>query len=1715
MLRRYGWTAAVRNYVARVRADDRRRGRRPLLGWEPLEDRTNPNTYTVTNTNDSGAGSFRQAILDANAATGADTIRFNIAGDLGEVHTIRPSYIGGGVSLPVITDPVTVDGWSQGGSGYVGPPLVELDGTYATDGSLGSFGLNVQADNVTVRGLTINRYPNVAGNGFGIGVFATASNVWIYGNYLGTDATGAGAAGNGQGGIWIGPAATAVTVGTNADGTNDAAERNVISGNGGNGVLVQGASNVIAGNSIGTNAAGTAALGNAAAGVLIQGGASGNVVGTNGDGSADAAEGNLISGNSQYGVLISGANNNRVAGNFIGTDATGRLAVPNPDAVAIFGATGNVIGTDGSDDPFNANERNVIAGNTGRGIVLSGANVAAGNWIGVDIDGAALGNDYGIQVTEAGGRVGTNADGVADAAERNVISGNTLDGIIIRNVGTTGAVVAGNYIGTDPTGLLARPNHVGIEIILGAYGNTVGGLTAAPGAGAGNLIAGNATTGLYIEGVGTDGNTVQGNLFGLDRTGTVYLPNNFGEWIYNGPRNTLFGGTAAGARNVFASGIQISGGTPTPATDNRVEGNYIGTDAAGTTALVDYAVLLNFTLGTAAVNTIGGTAPGAGNLIGGTAAGIGMSDAAGFVVQGNTIGLNAAGTAGLAGAGAGVELIFDSTGNLIGGTAPGAGNVISGNGGDGVRLTLGSAGNTVQGNLIGTDAAGAAAVPNGASGVVISDGATGNTVGGTAPGAGNVLSGNAHRGVWIIGAGTADNLVAGNVIGLNAAGTAAVGNGFSGVRVDGGAADNTIGGAAAGARNVISGNGKHGVVATGGAARTAILGNYIGTDATGTAALGNTNSGVFVGGATDTRVGGTAPGAGNLLSGNGTHGVRLGGAEGAASGTRIEGNRIGTNAAGTAALPNDNSGVVISNGASGTTVGGPDPAAANTISGNGTFGVHLLIDDEAPPPADNLIAGNRIGTDVSGLLPLGNASDGIRIGFGVENTTIGRPAADDADPLGTYGNVIAANGGRGVSVGDYTSGTAIRGNFIGTDRTRAAALGNAADGVSIDTADVVVGGVADPAEGNVIAHNLGAGVLVVDQGISADGGPRDGNRVRGNAIYRNVGLGIDLGTDLGADGVTPNDPGDLDDGPNARLNFPVLTGAVVADGQLLVSGVARPGDVLDVYAADLTRFGADADDPNGFGQGRAYLGTVAVPAGTAAGYGPKAVNGAEVGSDAATAFTLALPLPAGFALGTPVVATASTPAGTSEFGNNVPVGAAALTLVLDPPAVDEGGTTVLRGAFPVVDPTHAHTVRIDWGDGASEARPVPAGEAAFAVPHRYLDDPAGDGTNFPVSVTVTDDVTGTVQAATAGVAVANVAPRVKVVSAPGASADASRVVLAAAVTDPGPLDTFTYRWVATVNGRVVGAADGPTFTFDRSTAGVSVVTLTVTDDDGGFGTDTAAVVSLTPGDDAVTLAPGDVPAGVDRLVVFALAGNDAVNASALTVPVEVVGGDGNDTVTGGFGNDLLAGGMGNDSIAGGDGDDVIEEGPGSADTIAGGAGNDTLSFKTSSAGVTFSLARADAQPVFADGGGTHYVTASGVENVAGSDFADDLSGGDGDNAIFGGTGRDTIRGGGGNDVIYGGTGTGSDTVGGGAGDVIYGGTGRDTINGAGGNDLIYGGTGTSSDTVGGGAGDVIYGGVGSDTIRGSGTDDVIYGGTGTSSDTVAGGGDDLIFGGAG
>ena len=293
---------------------------------------------------------------------------------------------------------------------------------------------------------------------------------------------------------------------------------------------------------------------------------------------------------------------------------------------------------------------------------------------------------------------------------------------------------------------------------------------------------------------------------------------------------SLAGGPAAFVGNLISGnvkdGIDVSGNT---STENRIQGNFIGTTLNGGVALGN---AVGIALNQAANNSIGGDGPGGGggNLISGNHGdGVDISSATGGnvsgannLVEGNFIGTAIAGGTALGNGGAGVH-VNGASYNFIGGTVANQGNLISGNAGAGVQISssgkipAAGADNLVQQNRIGTNLPGTIALPN-AAGVTIQSG-SGNQIGGVNPNARNIISGNTGAGVSIQGTTTAGNLVQGNYIGTQANGAAALGNGGAGVSIGdrpsgGTAVGDIIGGQAAGAGNLISGNGGDGVQIT-------------------------------------------------------------------------------------------------------------------------------------------------------------------------------------------------------------------------------------------------------------------------------------------------------------------------------------------------------------------------------------------------------------------------------------------------------------------------------------------------------------------------------------------------------------------------------------------------------------------------------------------------------------------------------------------------------------------------------------------------------------------------------------------------------------------------------------------------------------------------------------------------------------------------------------
>ena len=737
--------------------------------------------------------------------------------------------------------------------------MVELNGSSA---GATADGFTVTGDNSEFRGLAINRFGDDAFN-----VDAGAAGTVIAGNHIGTDASGLLDRGNGGSGIDLGTGSGPTLVGGTA-----AEDRNVISGNGNDGIIIfESDGNTIIGNYIGTDITGNAPLPNAADGIALGSTSSNNIIGQPG-------AGNVLSGNTNDGLeLDNDLTGNIIQSNIIGLGADGSTLVPNNrhGLVLYDGVNNTQVGGTG------AGEGNVISGNTQSGVVVDGngnvataGNTLEGNYIGTDVTGTlARGNlAYGIHLF-AGANGNTIGGNIASA--RNLIGGNVGSGIQIDGANSSGNTISGNYVGLDVTGTGAQENTGGGVVLNAAVSTTVGGTTI----GERNVITGNGAAALSIIN-GANLNVVEGNYIGLDKDGAAGVGNRgSGVTITDSPNNTI-GGTVAGAGNVISSnddeGISISGAA---STGNVVWGNLVGLDPTGMAARANLGggVVI---WGAATGNTIGGIAPSAANTISGNlGSGIRLSGAGttGNSVQGNIIGLNTAGSGAVANTAYGVSIQGGASSNTIGGTTAAHRNVLSGNGTSGIEMTgAGTDANTVEGNYVGLNAAGDAAIPNGA-GIRISTGPQSNVIGGTAVGAGNVISGNTGDGVYLWNPGTELNDVQGNLIGTDPTGTGSIAN-LRGIHLGFGAVNNTIGGATAAHRNVISGNTTTGVIIeSSGAADNAVIGNYIGVDSTGTGNLGNGGDGVYLqGGTSGNAIGGSAATMANVIAFNGADGIRVG-----------------------------------------------------------------------------------------------------------------------------------------------------------------------------------------------------------------------------------------------------------------------------------------------------------------------------------------------------------------------------------------------------------------------------------------------------------------------------------------------------------------------------------------------------------------------------------------------------------------------------------------------------------------------------------------------------------------------------------------------------------------------------------------------------------------------------------------------------------------------
>lgn len=1014
--------------------------------------------FAVTNANDSGTGSLRQAIIDANANPDASRIVFNISGT-------APYTINLQSGLPFFNTPINLDASTQ--PGFSAQPLVELNG--ASAGNVDGIGIN--SDNSIIRGLVINRFSKQ-------GIFIGGNNNTVAGNYIGTNLGGTSSLPVGFSSIYVSGNNTTI-------GGTTVADRNILSGSGFEAIVLRSSGNNVKGNYIGTNAAGTADISNSTGGIAIYAGGSNNVIG-----GSEAGARNVISGNNGAGININtflgaGAIGNVVKGNYIGTNASGTASVSN----------------------------------TSGGIIL---NEVSGNTIGGSGTGAG-----------------------------NLVSGNTSTGIDLIN--SSNNQISGNYIGTNVGGSAAIPNTgMGINVTNNSSNNMIGGTAS----GAGNLLSGNGATGIhFINNAGV--NQILGNRVGTNAAGDAAIPNAAHGIGVNNSSGTIIGGSQTGASNLV-SGNNVNGiAIVNNSTNNQVFGNYVGTNASGTSALPNNGDGIILTVGPSG-NTIGGSGTGEGNLVSGNQlAGVALHNSTNNQVLGNRIGTNADGTASIANKGDGVH--FDnSSGNTM------QGNLISGNNQQGVIFYNTSTNNQITGNHIGTNAAGNGAVANNFNGIALANSPSNNII------KGNQISGNGQSGILFTNSAN-NNQVIGNFIGTNATGTVALGNTGNGVNIID-SSNNLIGGASPGEPNIISGNKDtvpasgvgHGIVIGGSTATgNSIQGNYIGTDVTGTQRIANARGGVFIfNGANNNAVGGATAspgtGAGNLISGNTFDGVSIQGASGTVAGSfnnKVQGNLIGSDVTGNFALANGTGGIRLTG--NNNTVGGSN--ASNLIAFNTGSGINItcsgLVNNLPNCGTGNAVTSNTIKS----------------------NTTFGISITGKNSIIS--GNIISFNGVDGIfttctvfgnNIFSCNSGTSILSNTIQS---------NGGNGVSVNAAtDTMVGGEA-AASGNVIASNGGNGVALSCVSLFNNFVCSTGVSILSNSIYLNTALGISFGS---FSGQTANN----------NQAAPVLSAASANGGDnALITGqvTGAPNSNFNVQF-----FSNASCDASGAGEGQNYIGSSSV-----------------------------------------------------------------------------------------------------------------------------------------------------------------------------------------------------------------------------------------------------------------------------------------------------------------------------------------------------------------------------------------------------------------------------------------------------------------------------------------------------------------------------------------
>lgn len=822
------------------------------------------------------------------------------------------------------------------------------------------------------------------------------------------------------------------------------------------------------------------------------------------------------------------------------------------------------------------------------------------------------------------------------------VDGNVIKGLVIGNFSNDAIAIPSNnnevicnFLGVAANGVTNFGNYRGV--FVSGLNNTIGGNLA----GDRNVISGNNSHGIYV--VDND-NTIQGNIIGLMAAGDAELANgDNGITVASGAMNTLIGGSGAAEGNIISgnqgNGVEISN-INFVSLDNStiIRGNIIGLATDGVTARANKEAGIYLSYSDS--NIIGGAGSDEGNIISGNEnEGVKISNSSFTTIQGNSIGADASGATMIGNGKEGVLILSGANTNIVGGVGSGEGNTIAGNGGDGVRVWGASTDNRIRGNQmsgngrLGIDLYGAWGVdPNDPL-----DSDTGPNDLQNYPeitdavydvGSGNLtISGELHSAASksydldfyhsvncdASGYGEGNKYLQSLTVNTDANGDASFSTtfavGFSGGQITSTATDqsalNTSEFSACSpvVRDVLvvndngtadDSNPGDGVCDVGlgictfraaiqeaNALGFPLISIHFNIPSGGGAVpindfLPDITTPVNIDGTTQSGsacASGSAPATLNIwLDGNnGYSGLKLAaGSDGSAirglaitrmaddgilvnsDNNTIACNNIGAGPAGTVAgYGNQGHGVNVES--SGNIIGGSIGTERNVIVGNGASGIQIRNGGTG-----NTVIGNLVGLAADGITPIGNTDFGILLNNG-DGNTLGGGSAD-------LRNVASGNGAFGIYLRANSDGNMVTGNYVGLDYSGSQAVGNGTSGVNIRSS------VDNLVSENHIAYNSTKGVRIGDASQR--------NHISRNSIHENGELGIDLA----GNGVTANDEGDADAGPNDLQNFFDLTGAF-DDSGTLIEGVMRSAPNA-TYTIEF--FTSTAADASGYGEGEIY-----------------------------------------------------------------------------------------------------------------------------------------------------------------------------------------------------------------------------------------------------------------------------------------------------------------------------------------------------------------------------------------------------------------------------------------------------------------------------------------------------------------------------------------------